>query len=37
MSTEYFIQKNTFSEAHGTFSKTGLILGHKAASENIRK
>jgi hypothetical protein len=26
-----------FSAAHGTFSKIDQILGHKQASENIRK
>jgi hypothetical protein len=41
MSTEYFIQQqhniHSSQQAHGTFSKTYHILGHKASFINYKK
>jgi hypothetical protein len=41
MSTEYFIQQQAqymfYSAAHGTFSKTDHILGHKARISKYKK
>jgi hypothetical protein len=41
MSTEYFIQQSAqhtfFSVTHGTFSKIGHVLGHKAILSKYKK